>query len=150
MTKATYTTLLVKDADVNATGIPVPPEVVARFGAGKRPAVIVTVNGFSYRTTVAAFGDLYMLPLSQERRAAAGVSAGEMIEVTLELDTEPRTVTLPDDLKAALDAQTGALAAFEELSYTKRKEFVRQVEEAKTPETRARRIAKAVAQVTGD
>lgn len=150
MTKATYTTLLVKDADVNATGIPVPPEVVASFGAGKRPAVIVTVNGFSYRTTVAAFGDLYMLPLSQERRAAAGVNAGDKIEVTLELDTEPRSVTLPDDLKAALDAQPGALTAFEALAYSKRKEFVRQVEDAKTPETRARRIAKAVAQVTGD
>lgn len=146
--KTQFTTLLVKDTDKNATGIPVPPQAIAALGAGKRPAVIITVNGYTYRSTVAAYGDVYMLPLSQERRTAAGIEAGDQIEVTLELDTEPRTVTVPDDLKAALNQLSGALTTFESLAYSKRKEFVRQVEDAKTPETRTKRIAKIVAEIT--
>jgi len=146
--KTSYTTLLVKDAEKNATGIPVPQEVVAALGSGKRPAVIVTVNGYSYRSTVAAYGDVYMLPLSQEHRTAAGVKAGDQIEVTLELDTAPRTVEIPEDLKAALNEHPGVLAAFEALAFSKRKEFVRQVEDAKTAETRTRRIAKIVTEMT--
>ena len=145
--KTSYTTLLVKDAEKNATGIPVPQEVVAALGSGKRPAVIVTVNGYSYRSTVAAYGDVYMLPLSQEHRTAAGVKAGDQIEVTLELDTAPRTVEIPEDLKAALNEHPGVLAAFESLAFSKRKEFVRQVEDAKTAETRTRRIAKIVTEM---
>jgi uncharacterized protein YdeI (YjbR/CyaY-like superfamily) len=88
-----------------------------------------------------------MLPLNQEHRAAAGVKAGDEVEVTLELDTAPRTVEVPDDLAAALAQKPGAKAAFDALSYTLRKEHVRQVEEAKAQETRERRIAKIVAQL---
>jgi len=88
-----------------------------------------------------------MLSFGAERREAAGVQAGDAVEVTVELDTEPRTVVLPDDLRAALAAKAGALAAFEGLAYSRRKEFVRQVEEAKAPETRSRRIAGIVAQL---
>lgn len=143
--QTTFTTTITLDDQVNATGIPVPAAAIAALGGRKRPPVIVTMNGFTYRSTVAAYGDVYMLPLSQERRAAAGVAPGDVVEVTLELDTAPRTVELPDDLAAALAAQPGARAAFDALSYTARKEHVRQVTEAKAQETRERRITKIVA-----
>lgn len=143
--QTTFTTTLVLDDKVNATGIRVPAEAIAALGGKKKPPVIVTVNGFTYRSTVAAYGDVYMLPLSQERRAAAGVAPGDVVEVTLELDTAPRTVELPDDLAAALAARPGARAAFDALAYSARKEHVRQVTEAKAKETRERRIAKIVA-----
>jgi hypothetical protein len=140
--KETFRTTIQKAEGLNATGIRVPAEVVAALGAGKRPKVKVTLNGFTYRSTVAAYsGDVYMLPLNQEYRAAAGVEAGDEIEVTLELDTEPRTVEVPDDLAVALTAKPGAREAFDSLSYTMRKEHVRQVESAKAQETRTRRIA---------
>src|SRR5688572_33488973 len=134
------TTLILADGK-NATGISVPPDVVAALGKGKKPPVKVTVNGFTYRSTVAAYGDVFMLPLSQERRAAAGVNAGDEVEVTLELDLEPRTVEIPEDLAAALAAKAGATEAFDALAPSRRKEFVRQVESAKAEETRQRRIA---------
>jgi hypothetical protein len=142
--KTTFTTQIQLDDKVNATGISVPAEAIAVLGGKKKPPVIVTINGFTYRSTVAAYGDLYLIPLSQERRAAAGVAAGDVVEVTLELDTEPRTVEVPDDLAAALD-EAGARAAFDALSYSARKEHVRQVESAKAQETRERRITKIVA-----
>jgi hypothetical protein len=145
----TFKTTLLKAEDINATGISVPPEVIAALSEKKKPPVKVTLNSsYTYRTTVAAYGDVFMLPVSQEHRAAAGLKAGDQIEVTLELDTEPRTVEVPDDLVAALSA-AGAKATFDGLAYSKRKEFVRQVEEAKTQETRERRIAKIIAQVSG-
>ncbi len=147
--KATYTTIITKDDEKNATGIPVPAEVIAALGQGKRPKVIVTVGGHSYRSTVAAYGDVYMLPLSQEHRAAAGVEGGQTVEITLELDTQPRTVDVPDDLVAALAERPGRRAAFDALSYTARKEHVRQVETAKAAETRQRRIDKIVAGLDG-
>ena len=147
--QATYTTIITKDDEKNATGIPVPAEVIAALGQGKRPKVIVTVGGHSYRSTVAAYGDVYMLPLSQEHRAAAGVEGGQTVEITLELDTQPRTVDVPDDLAAALAGRPGRRAAFDALSYTARKEHVRQVETAKAAETRQRRIDKIVAGLDG-
>ena len=147
--QATYTTIITKDDEKNATGIPVPAEVIAALGQGKRPKVIVTVGGHSYRSTVAAYGDVYMLPLSQEHRAAAGVEGGQTVEITLELDTQPRTVDVPDDLVAALAGRPGRRAAFDALSYTARKEHVRQVETAKAAETRQRRIDKIVAGLDG-
>ena len=143
--KATYTTTISKDDEKNATGIPVPAEVVATFGVGKRPPVVVHIGGHRYRSTVAAYGDVYMLPLSQEHRAAAGVEAGQSVGITLELDEQPRTVDVPDDLAAALAERPGRLAAFDALSYSARKEHVRQVTTAKAAETRQRRIARIVA-----
>ncbi len=147
--KVTYTTTITQEEGLNATGIPVPAEVVAAFGQGKRPKVVVHIGGHSYRSTVAAYGDVYMLPLSQERRAAAGVEAGQTVEITLELDTQPRTVDVPDHLAAALAEQPGLRAAFDALSYSARKEHVRQVETAKAAETRQRRIDKIVAGLAG-
>lgn len=147
--KAIFVTTIVKDDQVNATGIPVPAEAVAALGSKKRPPVKVSLAGYTYRTTVAAYGDIYMLPLSAEHRVAAGVKAGDQVEVTLELDQEPRTVVVPADLAAALAETSGATAAFDALSYTMRKEYVRQVETAKAQETRDRRIAKIVASLAG-
>lgn len=141
----TFKTVLLQEEGMNATGISVPPEIVAELSDKKRPAVKVSINGFTYRSTIAPYGDVFMLPVSAERRNAAGIQAGDEIEVMLELDTEPRTVDVPDDLAAALAEQPGAREAFDALAYSKRKEFVRQVEDAKTQETRQRRIDKIVA-----
>lgn len=139
--KTTFSTAVVKDDKVNATGLPVPAEAVAAMGSGKRPKVKVSLNGYTYRSTIAAYGEVYMLPLSAEHRQAAGVNAGDQIDVTIELDLEPRTVQIPEDLAAAMADQPGTRAVFDSLSYSKQKEFVRQVETAKAVETRARRIA---------
>lgn len=147
--KETFTTTIQKAEGLNATGIRVPAEVIAAFGTQKKPKVKVSLSGYTYRSTVAAYGDVFMLPLNQAHRQAAGVEAGDEVEVTLELDLEPRTVEVPDDLRAALSDKAGALEAFEALSYTKRKEFVRQVEEARAQETRSRRISNIVEKAGG-
>ncbi len=112
--KATFTTILQKDGEKNAAGIHVPPDVIAALGGGKKPPVKVTIGDYSYRTTVAVYGGIFMMGVSQERRAAMGIDGGDEIEVTLELDTEPRTVDVPEDLAAAL-AEAGARAAFDAL-----------------------------------
>jgi hypothetical protein len=142
--KATFSTPVVQAEGLNATGLRVPAEAVAALGAGKRPEVTVSLNGYTYRSTIAAYGDVFMLPLSAEHRATVGVRAGDQVEVTIELDLAPRIVEVPADLAAALAAQPGATATFDALSYTMHKEYVRQVEEAKAPETRERRIAAIV------
>ncbi len=137
----TFTATILKAEGLNATGISIPPAIIAEMGTQKRPKVKITLNGYTYRTTVAPYGDVFMVPLNQENRQAAGVKPGDEVEVTVELDLEPRTVEVPEDLAAALDAKPGARAAFDALSYTMRKEHVRQVESAKAQETRTRRIA---------
>lgn len=143
----TFTATLTQEEGKNATGIDVPAEAVAALGSTKRPPVKVTFNGYTYRSTVAAYGDVFKLPVSAEHREAAGVQAGDSLEVTLELDTEPRTVEVPDDLAAALKA-AGVTVTFDALATSRRKEFVRQVNDAKTQATRERRIANIVAKMT--
>jgi hypothetical protein len=125
-----------------ATGLQVPDDVVAELGAGKRPPVVVTVGGHTYRTTVAPMGGSYWLPLAAEHREAAGVQAEQEVDVSIELDTAPREVPVPDDLATARDDD--ARAAFDGLAFSHRKEWVRWVEEAKKPETRTARIEKTV------
>jgi Bacteriocin-protection, YdeI or OmpD-Associated/Domain of unknown function (DUF1905) len=147
--KATFTTTVLKDDGSNATGLPVPVEAVEAMGKGKKPPVKVSIANHTYRSTVAAYGDVFMLPLSAENRQAAGVKAGDSVEVTIELDTEPRTVEVPADLAAALQEKPGAMDAFGALSNSMRKEYVRQVESAKAQETRQRRITKIVAGLGG-
>jgi len=132
-------------AGKTATGLPVPDDVVAAMDRGARFPVVVTINGFSYRSTVTPYGGRTLLPLSAENRAGAGVEAGQEIDVDIELDDAPRTVDVPADLAAAL-SDTGR-AAFDALSVSRRKAIVGPIEDAKTPETRARRIAKAVAEL---
>ncbi|SDN58328.1 protein of unknown function [Geodermatophilus sp. DSM 45219] len=126
-----------------ATGLQVPDEVVDALGGGKRPPVTVTVGAHTYRTTVAPMGGASWIPLAAEHREAAGVQAGQQVDVRVELDTAPRETPLPDDLAAALD--DGATAFFAGLAPSHRKEWVRWVEEAKKPETRAARIEKTAA-----
>ncbi len=147
--KTTYTTIVWKDKDMNATALEVPADAMAALGKGKRHPVKVSLNGYTYRTTIAVLGGVCMLPLSAENRGAAGVKAGDKVEITLELDTEPRTVAVPEDLVAALSKERGARERFDALSYSARKEYVRQVESAKAQETRERRIAGIVAKLGG-
>ncbi len=131
-----------------ATGFRVPAEVVDALGSGRRPRVVITIGPHTYRSTVAVMGGAYLLPLSAENRTAAGVAAGDIVEVTLELDTAERTVEVPVELATALAAAPGARAAFDALSYTARRERALAVESAKQAETRERRIAKIVAELT--
>jgi len=134
-----------------ATGFRVPSEVVAALGRGKNPPVCVTIGGHTYRSTVAAYGDVFMLPLSAENRTAAGVAAGDEIEVSIELDLAPREVTVPPDFAAALDESDDAQTAFDALSYSRKRSWVLGIEDARTPETRLRRIARAIeALASGD
>jgi hypothetical protein len=126
------------------TGIHVPDEIVEALGSGKRPPVTITVNGYTYRSTVAAMGGRYMVSLSAENRAAAGVAGGDEVDVEIALDTAPREVVVPPDFAAALDAEPDARRTFDGLSYSNKSWHVLQVEGAKTDETRQRRIGKSV------
>ena len=128
-----------------ATGMAVPPEVVQALGGGKKPAVTVTVGGHTYRTSIGSMGGRSLIPLSAERRTAAGVSAGDEVEVDVELDTQPREVDVPADLAAALDAEPAARARFDGLSYSHQQRHVLAVEGAKAEATWQRRVASAVA-----
>lgn len=130
-----------------ATGIPVPADVVTGLGAGRRPAVHVVVAGHRYRSTITPRGGEYWIPLSAEHRTVAGVAAGDEVDVEVELDTDPRTVAVPDDLAAALDADTRG--AFDALSYSNQLRHVLSVEGAKAAQTRARRVAKVVDELRG-
>ena len=134
-------------AGKTATGIQVPPEVVAGLGSSKRPPVRVTINGHTYRTSVAPMGGVFMLPVSAEQRAASGAAAGDQVDIEIELDTEPREVTVPLDLGDALDGDPQARAFFDGLSYSNRLRHVLSIAGAKTAETRQRRIAKVVGQM---
>ena len=127
-----------------ATGFEVPPEVVEALGGSKRPPVTITINGYTYRSTVFPYTEASMLPLAAEHRSAAGVQAGQEIEVTLELDTAPRVLEVPPELAAALDADPQAKAFFEGLSYSNKRVFTLSVEGTNNPETKARRVEKAL------
>ena len=133
--------------DGNNTGIEVPADVVEALGAGKRPPVVVNVNGFSYRSTVAPMGGKFLIPFSAARRQDSGIGGGDAIEVDLTLDTAPRTIEVPADLRTALDASPRAAAAWETLSFSNRKAQVEAVTGAKAAETRTRRIAAIVAKL---
>lgn len=130
-----------------ATGIDVPEQVIERLGGGKRPAVVVGFAGHSYRTTIGVMGGRYLIPVSAEQRAAAGVKAGDRLDVTLELDLAPREVEVPADLAAALRKNSTAREAFDSLSPSNKKRHTLSVESAKTDETRQRRVARAIAEL---
>lgn len=131
-------------AGKTATGIVVPPEVVAALGTSKRPAVRVTINKHTYRSTVAVMGGVFMVGVSAENRTAAGLTAGDVVDVDLELDTAPRELAVPADLVAAIAGDEAAQRFWDGLSYSKKSRFVLSVEGAKTQETRQRRIDKSV------
>ena len=137
-----HTTIL--QAGKTATGIEVPAEVVERLGAGKRPPVRVTIKGYTYRNTIAVMGSVYMVGVSAEHRAGAGVAGGDEVDVDIELDTEPREVTVPADLAEALERDPAAKRFFDGLSYSNKLRHVVSIEDAKTAETRQRRVEKAI------
>ena len=126
------------------TGLEVPAEVVDALGGGRRPRVVVTLNGYRYRTSIGVVGGRSLLPVSAEVRQRAGVAAGDAVEVEVEVDDAPRVVEVPEDLAAALAAEPGTAEAFAALSPSARQRLVLAVEGAKAPATRARRVAATV------
>ena len=131
-------------AGKTATGIEVPAAVVAKLGSSRKPAVRVTIKGYTYRSTIATMGGRFMLPISAQVREAAGVAAHDKVEVDVELDTAPREVTVPADFSRALAREAAAKRFFEGLSFSNKQRIVIAIEAAKAPETRQRRIAKWV------
>jgi bifunctional DNA-binding transcriptional regulator/antitoxin component of YhaV-PrlF toxin-antitoxin module len=132
-----------------ATGIVVPPEVVEGLGGSKKPKVTVTINGYSYPSSIATMGGRFLIPVSAEVRAGAGVAAGDVVDVDVVIDDSVRTVDVPADLAKALKAAPAALKAFDALSYSNQRRHVLSVEGAKTQETRDRRIAKVISELGG-
>jgi hypothetical protein len=130
-------------------GLEVPPEVVEALGGGKRPAVIITINGHSWKSRVAIMRGRYLLGLSNANRQAAGVATGDQVEIEVELDAGPRVVAAPADFARALDADPAARTAYDRLSSSHQREHVRAIESAKKPQTRVRRIDKALAMLRG-
>jgi len=128
----------------NNTGIVVPDEAIGRLGAGRRPAVVVNVNGYEYRNTVAVMGGKHMISISAAVRQETGLKGGDPIHVTLTVAQTPREVHVPDDFAAALSADTAAQAFFEKLSNSLQRYHVDTINAAKTTPTRQRRIEKAI------
>ena len=132
-----------------ATGIPVPEEIVAELGAGKKPAVRVRIGSYEYRSTVANMGGQYLIPLSADHRAASGLSAGDEVEVELTLDDAPREVPLPPEVRAAFESDPELASAYATLSYSRQRALVEPIDQAKSAETRERRVAKLLAELAG-
>jgi hypothetical protein len=128
-----------------AAGIRIPDDVLAALGTSRKPAVRVTINGYTYRSTVAWINGAPMVGVSAENRAAAGVTGGQDVDVELELDTQPREVTLPADFEAELEREPAARRTFVGLSYSDKRFHTLSIEGAKTDETRRRRIEKSIA-----
>ncbi|MET3808176.1 hypothetical protein ABIB25_005205 [Nakamurella sp. UYEF19] len=127
-----------------ATGLLVPESVVDALGTSRRPAVVVTLNGHSYRSSIAVRGDRFLIPVSAEIRKITGVSAGDEVEADVVLDTTPREIVVPDDLAELLAKDAVAAAFFGGLSYSNQRGLVDTIEQAKTEETRLRRLDKTI------
>jgi uncharacterized protein DUF1905/bacteriocin resistance YdeI/OmpD-like protein len=140
---------IIEQGDKTATGIEVPAEVVASLGPSKHPKVRVTIKGYTYRSSVASMGGRFMLGVSAKVREGAGVAGGDKVTVDMELDTEPREVVVPPDLAAALKRNADAKRVFDGLSYSKKQRFVLPIDDAKTAETRQRRVDKAIDALRG-
>jgi len=126
-------------------GIVVPDAFVEALGGGGRPKVAVTVNGFTFRSSIARMGGTFMLGVSAARREEAGVAAGDVLDLEIELDTAPREIEVPEDLAAAFAGEPEAKAFWDTLSYSNQRYHAEQITGAKQAETRARRVAKSVA-----
>lgn len=128
-----------------ATGITIPPDIIESLGAGKRPAVVVTINGHSFSTTIGSMRGLFKIPVSAERRRLIGVEAGDILSVSVVPDKAPAEIVVPADLAEALAADRGAAEFFAGLTASQRRGFIVPIEDAKTADTRQRRVEKAVA-----
>jgi|SRR5688500_15839596 len=135
----------IRQGDKTATGIQIPDSVIEALGAGRKPPVKLTVNGYSYRSTVATVDGASMVGFSADHRAASGLAGGDQVEVEIELDTAPREITVPPELTAALDAEPAARATFDRLSNSNKGYHVSLVTGAKSDDTRRRRIEKSIA-----
>lgn len=134
----------------NNVGIQVPEDIVLSFGVGKRVPVVVTIDGgYRYRNTISSMGGRYLISFNAETRAATGRAGGDEVEVTLEHDTAPRTVEMPEALATALAGDPAAAAAWQKLAPSHQKEHARAIAEAKGDDTRARRVAKAIEALRG-
>ncbi|HTQ27728.1 MAG TPA: YdeI/OmpD-associated family protein [Puia sp.] len=140
-----YKTTIVQTG--NNTGIHVPEPVLEKLGGGKKPLVKVTLNGYSYRGAVGKMGEKYLVSLSAENRNNANVKGGDVLEVTLELDNEPRVIELPVEWQKALDKNKTAKTSFEKLPPSRKKAMVLSITGAKTEATRKSRIEKAIAEL---
>jgi hypothetical protein len=138
-----HTTIL--QSGKTATGIRIPDDIIEGLGGGRRPAVQVTIRGFTYRSTVAVMGGAYMVGVNADNRAGAGVAGGDEVDVDIELDTAPREVAVPADFATALAAEPEASRTFDKLSNSNKGWHTSQIEGAKTDETRHRRIARSIA-----
>jgi len=139
--------ILIQGTGESAAGMHLPDDVVESLGKGRKPPVKATINGYTWRSTVAVMGGEYWLGASKEVRRNAGVEAGQEVDLTLELDTEERVLEVPADFAAALDAEPEARRFFDTLAYSNKRRFTYSIDEAKTPETRQRRIDKSVSQL---
>lgn len=137
-----YNTTIVRRG--NTTGIQVPEDILEQLNGGKKPLVKVTLNGYTYRSAVGKMDGEFMISLSAENRTNANVQGGQTLEVTIELDNEPRTVELPEELQAEFDRNEDAKTAYEKLAPSRKKALVLFINEAKTDETRKKRIEKAI------
>jgi antitoxin component of MazEF toxin-antitoxin module len=140
-----FTTTIVVDG--NNAGIEVPEDVMASLGTVRRIPVVVTLNDYSYRSTVAPYKGRLMISLSAANRQASGVSGGDEVEVELQADTAVRTVVVPDDLARALADDDAAKTRFDALSYSNQNRIVLSIDSAKTEATRARRVDAALAEL---
>ena len=138
---------LIQGTGKTAAGMEIPAGVVESLGSSKKPAVRVTINGYTYRSSIASMGGKFMLGVNNEVREKAGVAAGQEVDVDIELDTEPREVVVPDDFKKALAKDKAANKTFEALSYSNKRRLVLAIEAAKAADTRQRRIGKTVGQL---
>jgi len=129
----------------NATAVEVPAEVMQALGPEGRPLITVTINEHTWRSRVAVMHGHYLVGISAANRTASGIAEGDVVEVALARDEEPRIVAAPPDLAQALNDAPTARAAFERLPYGIRRKHVAAIEEAKSAEVRTRRIAKLVA-----
>ena len=129
----------------NATAVEVPTDVMKALGSGRRPLIAVTINGHMWRSRVALMRGQCLVGISAANSAASGIAEGDVVEVDLELDTEPRVVPEPPDLAKALNDDPEGRAAFDRLPYGLKRKHVAAIEEAKTSEVRQRRIASLVA-----
>ncbi len=133
----------------NTTGFVVPDAVVEELGGGRRPKVVVTVNGHAWRTSIASMGGRFLLGASAAVRDAAGIAAGQTHTVAVELDTAPRSIEVPEDLAAALADHPAAAEAWKSLSYSHQRQHADAIAAATKPETRQRRIASTIAKLDG-
>jgi hypothetical protein len=140
----TFRTMIIQTGKT-ACGIEVPAPVVETLGGGKRPAVTVTLDHYTYRSTVAPMSGGFWVGVNADHREASGLRAGNEVQVTLALDAAPRELEVPAELAAALDADPAAKAFFEGLSYSNKRVFTLSVEGTSNPETKARRVEKAIA-----